>query len=186
MCYRPTTVRDLDGIGLALLVLSTVAALLLVPDLTVAVRHPPTFGAIVGGGLTLMGIVVLRGRGRRGTRLERVGLAVFLSLMPTVYLSSRLLYGTGSSWLWLELAGQLVFVALAVAGVRASPWFLVVGLAAHGLSDAAHYGRTPFVPDWYAVACAVVDLPWAVYVATQVPAWRSARVSASRLVVLNQ
>jgi len=163
---------DLDALGLAALTLSTSAATLLVPDLTLAALAHPAWSAAVSTPLLFTLIVVLRGRGRRGTSLERYVFAAFLALMPWVYVGSLLFTGGSAEWLWIELGGQLIFAALAVAGVRSSPWFLVAGIAAHGvLWDAWHYGRTPFMPDWYAVACLIIDVGWAVYAATQVQAW---------------
>ncbi len=164
---------DADGFGLGLFVLTVVTAALLVPDLSVETVGHPTFAAVVGGAIVLTVVTVLRAGGRRGSRLERTGLAVFLLLMPTVYLVGWLLSGAGTSWLWVELAGQTAFGALAVLGLRRSPWVLAAGIGAHGLVwDSWHYGRTPFMPDWYAIACAVVDVGAAVYVAAQVRAWR--------------
>ena len=140
---------DLDSVGLALFVLTMVAAALLVPDLSVSLLGQPVFGAIVGGALILAVVTVLRAQGRRGTTLERWTMALFLFLMPPVYLTSWLRFGDGRGWLWVELAGQTLFGALAVAGLLRWPWLLAVGIGAHGLLwDAWHYGRAPFMPDW--------------------------------------
>ena len=164
---------DHDALGLAALVLSTMAALLLVPDLSLAVLGQPAFGAVIGAALTLTLVVVLRGRGRRGSALERSAFAIFLALMPTVYVVSRLRFGGSLQWLWLELLGQGLFAVLALVGARRSPWILAAGIAGHGLLwDSWHHGRTPFMLDWYAVACLIVDVGWGFYVATQVRAWR--------------
>jgi hypothetical protein len=55
-----------------------------------------------------------------------------------------------------------------VAGVRRAPWLLAAGIAGHGLLwDAWHFNRGGFVPDWYVLACLVVDLTFGFYVATQ-------------------
>jgi hypothetical protein len=165
---------DHDALGLAALVLSTLAALLLVPDLSVALLGHPAFGAVIGAAAMLTLIVVLRGRGRRGSALERFAFAAFLALMPTVYVMSRLRFGGSANWLGLELLGQGLFAALALVGARRSPWILAAGIAGHGLLwDSWHHGRTPFMPDWYAIACLIVDVGWGLYVATQVRAWRS-------------
>lgn len=164
---------DPDALGLAALVLSTMAATLLVPDLSLAALGDPAFGAVVGAAVTLTLVVVLRGRGRRGSVLERSAFAIFLALMPMVYVVSRLRFGGSANWLWLELLGQGVFAGLALVGARRSPWILAAGIAGHGLLwDSWHYGRTPFMPDWYAIACLIVDVGWGLYVATQARTWR--------------
>jgi hypothetical protein len=164
---------DLDALGLAAFAATTFAAALVVPDLSLSLVGQPVFSAVIASAIVLTLVTVLRARGRRGSRLERLFLALFLSLMPTVYLMSWLRFGGGGGWLGSELAGQVVFGALAIAGLRRSPWFLAIGIAGHGiLWDAWHYGRTPFMPDWYAIFCAVVDVGLAIYVATQVPAWQ--------------
>jgi hypothetical protein len=164
---------DLDAAGLVLLVLSTIAAALLVPDLSAGLLGQPAFAGVVGGGVALALIVVLR-RGRRGSGAERLVLAIFLALMPSIYVASCLRFGGGTGWLSLEVGGQFLFAALAFAGWRWTPRLLVAGIAGHGLIwDLSHYGRTSFMPDWYAIACMVVDLGWAFYAATQAKALHS-------------
>lgn len=163
----------LDALGLAAFVAMTFAAALVVPDLSLSLVGQPVFSAVMASAIVLTLVTVLRARGRRGSGLERLSLALFLSLMPTVYLMSWLRFGGGAGWLGTELAGQVVFGALAIAGLRRSPWLLAIGIAGHGiLWDAWHYGRTPFMPDWYAIFCAVIDVGLGIYVATQVPAWQ--------------
>jgi hypothetical protein len=165
---------DLDAIGLVLLVSSYTAAALLVPDLSLKLAGEPVFGGVVGAAALLCLIVVLRAKGRRGTALERRCLALFLLLMPTVYLTSWLRAGGERSWLWIEMGGQILYGGLAFAGLLRSPWFLAAGIAAHGLLwDSWHLGRAPFIPDWYVLACVIIDVCFAAYVAAQVRAWRS-------------
>jgi hypothetical protein len=108
-------------------------------------------------------------------------LALFLLGMPTVYLGSLALHGGNRSWLTTELIGQIAFATLAIAGLRGSGWILVAGLAAHGLAwDLWHHGRTPFMPDWYAVGCLIVDVGWALYAASRVAVWHAAAASEQR------
>jgi hypothetical protein len=74
--------------------------------------------------------------------------------------------------LWIELLGLVVYVALAVLGLKVSPWFLVVGIAAHGLAwDSWHY-HSAYIPNWYAIACLLADIGLSVYIAARIPAWR--------------
>jgi len=102
-------------------------------------------------------------------------LAGFLVLMPLVYVARYLFASTGggaNSWLWIELLGTAIFIALAVLGVKRSPWFLVIGMVLHGLAwDAWHYRNSTYIPDWYVIACLAVDLSIGAYVAA-VPAYQ--------------
>lgn len=161
----------MDTLALALLICSTAASLFAVPDFRWEDLIEPTMQAAIATPLVLTALLVMRVHGVRPTR-ERQLMALFLGLMPTVYLLSGYLHGISWLWMLIELIGQGIFAAIAVAGVRQSPWILVAGLAAHGLVwDAFHYERTTFMPSWYAVACLIVDVGWAGYAALRVPAW---------------
>lgn len=162
-----------DALGLASLSLSTTGALLLVPDLSLASLKNPAHSAAIGTCLVFTVLVVLRGLGKRGSQIERYIFAAFLAFMPVVYIENRLLLGGSMEWLYLELGGLVVFVTLAVLGLKVSPWFTVFGIAAHGLCwDSWHYERASFMPSWYAATCLAIDVGWAIYVATQVPVFR--------------
>jgi hypothetical protein len=109
---------------------------------------------------------------------ERNLLAGFLVAMPLVYVA-RYLFAFASSaandWLWVEILGTIIFVALAVLGVKRSPWFLAVGMVLHGLAwDMWHYRKSTYIPDWYVVACLAVDLAFGAYVAARVPVYQRA------------
>jgi hypothetical protein len=81
---------------------------------------------------------------------------------------------TANCWFW-EVLGTIIFVALAVLGLKGSPWFLAVGIVAHGLAwDTWHYRNSTYMPDWYASACLAGDLAFGAYVAARVPAYQSA------------
>ena|SRR5215472_211566 len=116
--------------------------------------------------------------GLRGVKFERNLLAGFLVLMPLVYVTRYLFASTGRAanfWLWIEVLGLLIFVALAVLGVKRSPWFLAIGIVLHGLAwDTWHYGNSTYIPDWYAIACLAVDLAFGAYVLARVPLYQRA------------
>jgi len=161
----------MDVIALAALVLSTAMSMLLVPDLHAGDLVEPTIQAAILTPFVLTALLAFRVAGTPPV-WERRLLALFLLLMPTVYLGSLALHGGDRAWLATEIAGQLVFATLAVAGLRGSGWLLVFGIAAHGvLWDLWHHGRTPFMPDWYATGCLIVDVGWALYAASRVPVW---------------
>jgi hypothetical protein len=162
------------------LILSTCAALLVAPDIHLADLGEPAIGATLGTPLVLAAIVTLRLAGMPSI-FERRLLALFLLLMPTVYLSSLALHGGGAPWPAVEIVGQLIFAVLAIAGLRASGRYLALGIAAHGLLwDLWHHGRTTFIPDWYTVGCLLVDVGWGAYAASRVGVWDAEAAAARR------
>jgi hypothetical protein len=169
----------MDTVAIALLVLSTAGSLLLVPDIRAADLIEPTIQAALTTPVVFTALLVMRLRGWRPIAERRL-LALFLGMMPTVYLLAGALHGITPSWLAVEVIGQIFFAAVALAGLWWSPWFLVTGIAAHGLLwDLPHHGRAPFMADWYAIGCLVVDVGWAGYAALRVPAWEAERKPVS-------
>lgn len=61
----------------------------------------------------------------------------------------------------LELVGVVSFTLLALAGLWASPWFIVVGLVLHGVWDVLHHNGWDVVktkiPQGYIPFCAGYD-----------------------------
>ena len=171
----------MDVLGIATLVLLTGLSLLIVPDIDAGNGLEPVILAAVSMPFVLATLVALRVKDAP-VLWERSLLAVFLLLMPTVYLSSLALHGGGAAWLTVEAVGQVLFAAVALIGWRSVPWVLAVGLAAHGLAwDAWHYGRSTFIADWYTIACMVVDVGCGTYALSRLPAWNAA-VRAERAV----
>ena len=169
----------MDVLGIGSLVLWTGLSLLLVPDISAANWYEPTILAAVSMPIVLATLVALR-LGRAPVVWERTLLASFLFFMPTVYLGSLALHGGSRDWLVTESVGQMLFAAVALIGWRV-PWVLAVGLASHGLGwDWWHYGRTGFIPDWYATACLMVDVGCGVYALSRLPAWNES-VRAERV-----
>ena len=119
-----------------------------------------------------------RWRGLHGVIFERNLLAGFLVLMPLVYVARYLFAATGGGvnyWFSIEVLGTAIFIALAVLGVKRSPWFLALGMVLHGLAwDAWHYRNSTYIPDWYVIACLAVDLSFGAYIAARVPAYQRA------------
>ena len=60
----------------------------------------------------------------------------------------------------LESIVMAVFVIVAVAGFRGSPWIIVGGLAAHGVQDAVHsyIVANAGVPAWWPAWCLAYDI----------------------------
>ena len=167
--YRAPPTYSRDVLGFALLFAQLAFTVWIIPDWSPSHLAEPPFLAGISGIAVTLAILMLRFTGRRGSRLERGVLAVFLGGMPLIYVASWLL-APQPGWLAIELLAVPVFGTLAVLGVRRSPWFLAAGIAAHGLAwDLWHHGRTTFIPDWYVVGCCGVDLALAAYVALEVP-----------------
>jgi hypothetical protein len=80
------------------------------------------------------------------------------------------------------------FILLAILGFKWNPWFLVVGLAGHGVFDFAHAGfiTDPGVPPWWPPFCLACDVVMAVYVAALILMGRLSAASAqTRVSVLH-
>ena len=138
----------------------------------------PCLLAAAATGVIVICLWLTRWRGLRAVIFERNLLAGFLVVMPLVYVSRYLFASTGRAanyWLWVEVLGTLIFVALAVLGVKRSPWFLAIGMVLHGLGwDIWRYRNSTYIPDWYVIACLAVDLAFGAYVAARVPAYEKA------------
>jgi hypothetical protein len=74
-----------------------------------------------------------------------------------VYVADWLRFGGSEYELAVQLAGLALWLWAAHAA-RSSDTVLWVGCVAHGLWDAAHFGRASFIPEWYAAACLAADV----------------------------
>ena len=85
-------------------------------------------------------------------------LAIFLSAIAGVYLGFSVLDGRVRSII-LETTALLVFVALAIIGLKYSLLILAFGYFAHGVWDCLHHPRliTTKIAPWYPPFCAVYD-----------------------------
>lgn len=165
---RPASARGLDGLAFAALYAQLAAMFWVVPEWSLAHFQDPVYLAVAAVIATTLWITWLRARGRVGSKAERVTLALFLAGMPLVYVWSWL-RSPQPGWLGVEVVGLAVFVGLAALGLTRSAWFLAAGIAAHGLGwDLWHYGRSSFIPDWYALGCLITDVGVGFYAAVQV------------------
>lgn len=141
----------------------------------------PCTRASIAGGVSLILMYVTRWRGDAWIPFERCVLAVFLAGMPVIYLERWLMFRPEDSqpgWLAVELAGLGIFGRHAVLGLKRSPWFLVVGIAGHGIVWDLSHLTSAYVPSWYAIMCMLVDVGLGLYTASRIPAWR--RAAAAR------
>jgi hypothetical protein len=147
-----------------------------------AAGNPFLLGAIASA-VTVACLWLARWLGSRAVKFERAWLAAFLVGMPLVYVMGWFAVGdrAASSWIWVELLGLALFATFAALGLKNSPWFLAIGIVGHGLAwDSWHYKNAAYVPDWYAVACLLVDLALGAYLVTRIPAYREAQRIAKK------
>lgn len=156
---------------------SIVWAGFMVPDYPWRHLDDPAHLTVLGTPLMILAMIGVRAFGivRRwdSARAERILFAVFLAAMPSVYILSSVLAGAWNH-LPVEVAGQVLFAALAVLGLRSSPWFLAVGILGHGVGwDLWHRGQAGSVPTWYADTCLILDVGFSLYAAAQVERWKT-------------
>lgn len=92
---------------------------------------------------------------------------------PTVLMTIALYYvlfaviGGQTHVLLLELGVASAFFAAAIAGFRCSPWWIVAGLAGHGIFDCVHGALfvDRGVPAWWPAFCMAFDVMAALLVA---------------------
>lgn len=169
----------LERIALGIATVLTGAALYLVPHWS-ELSDPCTLASIAGG-VTLILMYVTRWRGDAWIPLERGVLAVFLAGMPVIYVARWLFFKPADSepvWFAVELAGLGIFGLLTVLGLKRSPWFLVVGIAGHGIVWDLSHLTSAYIPTWYTIMCMLVDIGLGLYTASRIPAWRRATASA--------
>ena len=95
------------------------------------------------------------------------------AVYPTILIVIALLYElfaamAGSSHAALaELVPAVIFIALAVAGFKSTLWFIVAGLALHGIWDFVHpiFIQNPGVPTFWPAFCSAYDVTAALYLA---------------------
>ena len=97
---------------------------------------------------------------------ERSFYPVVLIVIATLYLLFAAMAGSTGS-LVAEAIPALVFVAMAALGFRKTPWFVVAGLALHGVFDFFHHGliANSGVPVWWPGWCLAYDVVAAAYLA---------------------
>ena len=118
----------------------------------------------------VIGVTAAVGVGLFGTMIgfdkERSFYPVVLIVIATLYLLfAAMAKSTGS--LVAEAIAALVFVAMAALGFRKTPWFVVAGLALHGVFDFFHDAviANPGVPVWWPGFCLSYDVVAAAYLA---------------------
>src|SRR5919202_142020 len=103
--------------------------------------------------------------------IGRSVLVIFLFIAAGAYFgfatSGREVLGTNQIWMLVELAQVVVFGAIALLGLRGSPYWLAAGWVLHPFwAVVLHYIATglPFSPRTYAIACISFDWLVAIYI----------------------
>src|SRR5215213_966903 len=103
--------------------------------------------------------------------IGRSVLVIFLFIAAGAYFgfatSGREVLGTNQVWMLVELAQVVGFGAIALLGLRGSPYWLAAGSALHPFWDVVlHYVGPghPFTPWTYAIACVSFDWLIALYI----------------------
>lgn len=88
--------------------------------------------------------------------------------------------GGGGAALAPEIAGGLLFAAVAVAGLRWSLWIVAAGLLAHAAFDSVHHLLivNPGMPAWWPAFCLSIDGTMALWMAARL--WRGAGAGEGR------
>ncbi len=160
-----SSIGSIRTFGRAALLLQLPLLVALLPDSPLRHLGEPPYLASIASVVTTIALFVFDLS--NDAKMVRRLLAIFLAGMPLVYLATWLTSPSGQADLWIEMAGFFVFAALAALGLVRSPWFLAAGILAHGLAwDLLHLGSA-FMPAWYAVGCAVVDVGFSAYAASR-------------------
>ena len=90
-------------------------------------------------------------------------MAVGLVVASVIYVVFALLAG---EWLGVELAGVLLFVLIAYAAAKTSPWLLAIGWGLHVVWDGVLHLviEQSVVSAWYPLACITFDAVMVVYI----------------------
>lgn len=149
-----------------LLILSTVAALAVVPDWPH--RHPddPSYWGIVGFVVLVVTLLAAPRRSWGSGGGARRAVVAFLALVQLVYVLNWFRFGGSGVELGLQLLALAAWLGAAFAA-RRSDTVLWVACVTHALWDAAHFARVGFVPDWYAAGCLAADIGLGAFVLLQ-------------------
>lgn len=159
MSGRDAPTRETDRLSPSamLLLAASLSAVLVVPGLPYLQLHDPGHWGL----LAFLAVAALFLRKRHASwsprSMNRFNARCVLAGMPVIYVAYAFLEGgSGHSLLW-ESSGLAFWVVLAImAGRRLE--LIWIGVLLHAIWDAAHFGRTDYVPDWYSAACLAADI----------------------------
>lgn len=134
----------------------------------------PCKAASIFCGITVLFLFITRFIEQKAKVFEPIAMALFLAGMPVIYILSCLTKDGTSLWLAVEIIGLPIYLLFTILGLKRSPWFLVIGIALHGLAwDIWHYSNSTYIPNWYAIGCLVADVSISIYISSRIPLWES-------------
>lgn len=163
----------------ALLILATIAALAVIPDLPHRHLDDPSYWGVVGYAVLFVLLAFRVDQSWAPGRANRRLIVLFLVALPVVYVANWFRFGGSGFELGIQLAGLAIWLA-AAATARRSDLVLWTGCAAHAVWDGLHFGRVDFVPDWYVAACLAIDVGLGAYVLMGLREWRAAMTPCTR------
>lgn len=141
--------------------------LFLVGAVALALRFVPGFPRFylddpnrwaVAACVVVIAVMLLRGWRSRGVEPHVHALTAILMALPLVYVADWIRFGGSALWLLVELLGVALFWGFAWAAVKKGPRFLAWGIGIHAGWDLMHFGASEYVPDWYVIACVIIDV----------------------------
>ncbi len=125
---------------------------------------------LLGGAIYALGLVIIAYLVSRfvGEIYGRALLAIMLVVAGGAYVGFAVAGNAGGLWFLAELVQALILGALALLGLRGSPYWLAAGWALHPIWDVLlHYlgAGHAFAPEAWTIACASFDLLVAAYIA---------------------
>ena len=126
-------------------------------------------GLLAEGAILAVPLIVIAFLLSRFTRdlVGRSLLVVFLLAAAGAYFGFALLAAPGPIWVLAELVQVIVFGAIALLGLRGSPYWIAAGWALHPFWDFLLHYMGPghsFTPWTYAIACVSFDWLVAIYI----------------------
>ena len=155
---------NLEKISIALVFLATISLYPLVPDNPLNHLDNPNYWGVIGYVTIFVTVVTLRVYEGLSNESERLVLTVFLAGMPLIYVADWIRFDGMSLWIIVELAGLSIYAIIAYLSTKKYFILLPIGLAGHGLWDLLHFNQGLYVPNWYVLACAIVDCAIGFYV----------------------
>lgn len=162
--YNPSIIAKMEYLGLGMVFFAIVTLYWIVPEPPYLHLYNPGHWGLMGFFIVVIVILVLRQMYPTGSRWESPLYCVGLSAMPLVYIAGWIIFGGSYEELVIEVVGALIFVCIALWGLKKSSLFLAVGIMLHGVWDILHWQTISFIPDWYIVGCALVDFTLGGYV----------------------
>lgn len=156
--------KNIEKISISLVFVATLSMVFIVPENPAFHLDDPNYWGVIGYCAVFLVVLFMRILGNQTIKQEKILLTIFLAAMPLIYIADWLRFDRKSFWIWIEIVGLFIYVLMAILSTRRRIILLGIGIAAHGLWDLFHFNQQLYVPNWYVIACAVVDCAAGFYV----------------------